>query len=284
MEHNNMSGRSRVEHKVKIILVALVVLIVILVMGVRTYQKSIQVKQENLILSSQKINEQTKESVLAFTTHFENLANTLATDSNISGHKSTSDDGAQLMKIFDNVRKSQVEILNIYMGDVGRKMINSPKLDLPRDYDPTGRSWYKAAVEKGDLIWTEPYTNIVNGNIIISCAKPIYDVKKNLVGVLGMDLELTKIMKKVNAIKIGKKGYSMIVDRNGIVIISKNAQAVGRQVGIKAIADCIANKMDVIQTMRVSSDGKNNREVATVTKVDELGWYIVSVMNTDDWK
>lgn len=40
------------------------------------------------------------------------------------------------------------------------------------DLDPTTRSWWIDAVEKGDLIYTEPYTDYATGQMIVSMAAP----------------------------------------------------------------------------------------------------------------
>lgn len=284
MERNNVPERSKFGTREKVIAVLSLVLILSLVVGVRSYYRSVLIQENNLILSSQQVNLQMKESIAAFVTRFEDLANTLASDGNISRYVSTQDNASQILGTFNEIRKNQPEVMNVYFGVADGKMILSPQNPLPKEYDPTSRPWYQEAMAKGALIWTDPYTDASSGNIIVSCAQPTYDVKKNLVGVIGIDLDLTNLVKKLNAIQIDKKAYNMITDKNGIVVISKDSLVVGRPIGAKGLADGMYANTAVIRYISEGSAGKNDSKIAIVTKVEKLDWHIISVIDVVDWK
>lgn len=65
------------------------------------------------------------------------------------------------------------QLKNVYAGfpDKTSKMLNGA--DLPPDYDPTGRPWYKAAVAAGKPTVTDPYLDLVSKQLIVSFPVPI---------------------------------------------------------------------------------------------------------------
>lgn len=54
----------------------------------------------------------------------------------------------------------------------------------PAGYDPTSRSWYKAAVNSPDPIITEPYTDVQTNRQVITCAMRVQQ-NGETIGVLG---------------------------------------------------------------------------------------------------
>lgn len=283
MENNNIPEYSSNGTRKKILFLFILLLVIALVIGVRSYQRSVHIKENNLIISCQKVNFQIKDSVIAFATRYEDLANTLGNNDSVSNHTSSINNAAQILKCFDDAREKQTDIMSIYLGDIDKKMLLSPQQELPQDYDPTIRPWYKDAVANGDFIWTDPYSDVTNSNIIVSCAKPVYDANKNLVGVLGIDLNLKNLVEKINTIQSGKKGNIIITDKNGTVMMNKDRGLIGRPIGIKAITDGKVKSTSVIQYTREDSSKKNNPTIAIVTKVDKLEWYIVTLLDKKDF-
>jgi hypothetical protein len=55
-------------------------------------------------------------------------------------------------------------------------------------YDHRVRGWYKGAKETGDIGWSEPYIDVVTGELMVSCSKPVYDSEHKLIGVIGADV------------------------------------------------------------------------------------------------
>lgn len=85
------------------------------------------------------------------------------------------------------------QVENIYYGDQKGKMVLSPPLQLPEDYDARQRLWYQKALEK-DLFQPEPYLDQSVQKNIQTIAKALYKGDE-LIGVIGMDyvIENTEI-------------------------------------------------------------------------------------------
>jgi len=98
-------------------------------------------------------------------------------------------DGVAVQSILNSAYDSYGDLVeNIYFANASGKMILSPSLQLPEDYDARGRNWYKKALEN-ELYMPKPYKNVVIEKKIQSVSKAIYkdDV---LIGVIGMEYEL----------------------------------------------------------------------------------------------
>ena len=77
------------------------------------------------------------------------------------------------------------QVENIYYGNQHGKMLLSPQLQLPEDYDARQRPWYKKALEK-ELFKPAPYLDQSVEKNIQTIAKALYKGDE-LIGVIGMD-------------------------------------------------------------------------------------------------
>ncbi|MEK6266269.1 MAG: cache domain-containing protein, partial [Clostridium sp.] len=131
----------------------------------------------------------------------------LSNDPNAVMINSNPDSAQWLMKSFDGFIKTHPDTLNIYLGTVDKKMYLAPKTDLPADFDPTSRGWYKDAITNdGKTIATNPYIDGANPELkkyVITFAKSVKDNEGNIVGVIGLDVDLEVISSMVAGIKLG---------------------------------------------------------------------------------
>ena len=92
-----------------------------------------------------------------------------------------------ILKHLDDFKeKSGLKISSVYFGDEGGKFYVTPIVQLPGDYDPRIRPWYKSAKEDGEFI-SDAYVDLSTNNKILSVSKSIYK-NKDLIGVVGIDL------------------------------------------------------------------------------------------------
>ncbi|MBI9097625.1 MAG: response regulator [Spirochaetaceae bacterium] len=89
----------------------------------------------------------------------------------------------------------------------------------PEDtYDPRERPWFKDAIEKKKLIWTNPYVFFTSRNPGITTASPVYNLNQSLHGVVGVDIEISELSDFLSTLSIGKSGKAFILDQNGQVL------------------------------------------------------------------
>jgi signal transduction histidine kinase/CheY-like chemotaxis protein len=89
----------------------------------------------------------------------------------------------------------------------GPVFLNGLNMQLPNNYSPTERPWYKVSLMEGrGIIETAPYRDMVTNEIIITYLSNIYDEKGSRLGVVCVD---------ARASYIGEKTINMIQSRNG---------------------------------------------------------------------
>ena len=85
-------------------------------------------------------------------------------------------------------------------------------------YDPRTRPWYKQAVRKGELIFTDVEVDAFTGDIGVVCAMPVY-VDGELAAVVGTDLFLTSMQNSVQSSE-ENGGFLVVVNSQGHVVFS----------------------------------------------------------------
>ena len=89
------------------------------------------------------------------------------------------------------------ELLNLYCGTKDGRFIQSNRdATIPEGYDPTERGWYKQAAERKEVIVTDPYWDVVTGQMCTTIAAPVY-MGNELQGVIGLDVTLGTDRKSV---------------------------------------------------------------------------------------
>ncbi|SFL46748.1 methyl-accepting chemotaxis protein [Halanaerobium salsuginis] len=125
----------------------------------------------------------------------------------------------------------------VYLGTTTGDMYTYPEANLPADFDPTTRPWYKRAISANKAIWTDPYIDVDSGNMVISVAKKVTDNNGSLVGVMAGDISLANISNLVSSTKVGETGYTFVVDHSGDLIAHPNKKLVEERYDISQELD-----------------------------------------------
>lgn len=89
---------------------------------------------------------------------------------------------------------------------------------LDDTYDPRKRPWYQKASSEERIVWTDPYIFYTSKKPGITIAGPFYDASGNLMGVVGVDIEIDQLSVFIGNLKIGKHGKAFMLNRNGDVV------------------------------------------------------------------
>jgi methyl-accepting chemotaxis protein len=78
-----------------------------------------------------------------------------------------------------------------------------------QDYDPRKRDWYIGAMNnQGKVFVSKPYISVTSKNMVVTVAQVFPDGK----GVLGLNLDLSKLNGMLRDVKIGVQGYVYLLD------------------------------------------------------------------------
>lgn len=86
------------------------------------------------------------------------------------------------------------------------------------NYVAKERDWYIKAKDTGSPIVTEPYIDVATGNIVITVAAPLKS-NGSVVGVCGLDIEITELVSLTQSLKADENGYSVLVDADGNIVV-----------------------------------------------------------------
>jgi methyl-accepting chemotaxis protein len=179
---------------------------------------------------------------------------------------------------FENFMGLNQNVAVIYVGAETKQFKTTPVIDLPADFDPTGRPWYTAALNTPDKsLWTEPYLDASSGEYVVTVVKPVLDqVSKQVLGVVGLDLSLSGLSDMINKTAVGYKGYSLLLDSNGMALVHPKEQ--GKDLSKKPYFSVLKEK-DAGFTKYEESNTENQLFYQTL---DQTNWKIGMVYETNE--
>jgi methyl-accepting chemotaxis protein len=253
----------------------LVIFFVILSIGSIIYYTAYNSLEAQMVNSTDQITGAVQEGIVSYLTNFEEKVNLLALNVIVQNSDISAKNRADAMAEFDKIQKSNPDIMNVYMGTSKKDMMLMPEQSLPADYDPTGRPWYTGAVEKQELIWTEPYQDASTGAWIVSVAKPVMRNNKAL-GVVALDIKLDTIATRLGNTKIGKYGYPVLATQTGITMTHPNKDLISKEMPVPELLKLItSHSEEAIQYVF-----KGETKYASVSYLDKLGWALIGTTDT----
>ncbi|GAB3193354.1 methyl-accepting chemotaxis protein [Hydrogenophaga aquatica] len=108
-----------------------------------------------------------------------------------------------------------------YIGYADKKAIFSSPQDLPADWDPTARPWYKLAESTSGVALTEPYVDAGSKKLVITFALAVKNGGQT-VAVAAADMFMDVVAESVTAIRPTPSSDAFIVSRDGKVLVHRN--------------------------------------------------------------
>ncbi|SHE58497.1 methyl-accepting chemotaxis sensory transducer [Clostridium fallax] len=181
--------------------------------------------------------------------------------------------------VINSVKESNKFIKDVYFSTADGKLYSSLSGILGESYDGSNRDWYKKAVEGQNKInISDAYLDVVDNNNVITLSKAVYN-GNDLVGVLGIDINIDKLSNKLSNIKIGESGYIYILDRNGITVSHNKSEFLGKDTFSKLpFWKEVSTNNDGI--VRYNFEGKNKIAIFDTDKL--TGWKLISTITNDE--
>lgn len=119
---------------------------------------------------------------------------------------------------FSNFLSFYEDAISVYLALPTKELVIMPHADLADDFDPTTREWYQNALANPDTLqWSTPYTDMASNESVVTVSKAIQSNGK-VIGVLGLDIQLTALANQIESSDVGYKGFPMVLDAEGTVI------------------------------------------------------------------
>ncbi|MDF2948830.1 MAG: tap 3 [Sedimentibacter sp.] len=178
-------------------------------------------------------------------------------------------------KTVDETQKADADvILSAYIAEADPSYyVVSPTIYSDASYDLTVKDYYKSITD-GIVNITDPYVDVVSGNMVITISAPVAVNGKN-VGLTGVDIELDKLIKMVGEYKLGESGYFALVTDSDVIVAHKDEDIILKNLSEAGISEELINaKNEEI----VEYSYKDQKFIGKAVSIGETGWKIVSAM------
>lgn len=118
---------------------------------------------------------------------------------------------------------------------------------MPEGYDGTARPWYKQAAQAGGPVLTPAYVDASTGKLTITFAEPVGPAGQPT-AVVGTDMHLDTVTKKVAAIRPISKSFAFLIDGEGKLLAHPKAD-----LALKPASE-IAKGIDAGMLTKLASD------------------------------
>jgi len=145
--------------------------------------------------------------------------------------------------------------------------------------DVSDRAYVKNAL-KGIASVGEVVRSKKTGDVITMAAYPVRSTSDDsVVGVAALAISLKFLTDKVNAVKVGQTGYSVLVDKSGLLITHPNKKHI-MSLDISKLKgmECIAEKVRTGQAFVGEYSFEGVRKVSAVSPIKLAGWSVFTAI------
>ncbi|MEA4854933.1 MAG: methyl-accepting chemotaxis protein [Solidesulfovibrio sp.] len=125
--------------------------------------------------------------------------------------------GQKISTIFKQVQSSHPYYEEVYFGSEYGAFLSNAESEIPAGYDPRKRPWYQEALATPDKTVVSKTYRSTTGMAVVSVAKATIRQGRS-VGVVSIDLSLKILTDIIQRTKIGRTGYVVAVQGNGVII------------------------------------------------------------------
>lgn len=180
----------------------------------------------------------------------------------VSRHSKYSPDGFRTKII---LHEGGIKNVKLTWRDKDLKLIAEER-DPDDPYDPRTRPWYKGALAKNGIVWTDPYIFFTSQKPGITIAGPTYSDSGTLKGIVGVDIEIDQLSTFIGNLNIGKNGRAFMINNNGDVVAFPDIEKIktkadseptcSRLVKIQELDDILSRKAFVSLNLEQHNNGR----------------------------
>ncbi|QWC22847.1 methyl-accepting chemotaxis protein [Bacillus haikouensis] len=184
---------------------------------------------------------------------------------------------ADIQSDFNNYLSLYQEATSVYIASPTKQLKIVPAVDLPDDFDPTSRDWYMDAVEaKSGVVWSEPYIDTATEEYIITASKAVVS-DNQIIGVIGVDVNLTKLTDRVSDMELGYEGYPFLFGLDGTAIVHPTLR--GENLSDRPFIKEMLESENKQGTIHYELDGE--KKVLVYNTVPKTNWKVGSAYEKD---
>lgn len=176
-----------------------------------------------------------------------------------------------------------IAFLNMGMEHEGGYM-SHPVSDRSPGYDARARSWYKLCKQAPDGKAMSGLYVSSDGTASIEVMNRIVDREGRFIGVLDASVPLAGIQKMLQGVTLGKSGYLVVLDKDGIVISNpRSPETVGKPVSELGIPGYEAPKGKRSAKVQFEKDGTTWNVQSLPSQNEALGWTSIGIVDEREY-
>lgn len=250
-------------------------LVPLIISGTSSYYTSLNVLTNKLENTSRQTTAEITRGINNYFSAMSNMLEILSNDTNIrEADNATYFEFAK--GLIANTKATDENIISTYVGTEQGMFYTEPKAALPEGFNHKTRDWYTLAIDNpGQILITDPYIDTATKQMVISIVTTIHK-DSQLIGVVGMDMDLGQFSKSLSNITIGDSGYLYITDQNGIMIAHPDHSIIGTDT---------ATTLDCWEEIQENTDGfssyeyKDEQKFASYATSEITNWKVIASMN-----
>ena len=179
----------------------------------------------------------------------------------------------EISLLFNVIKKHHPAFKEIYMGTKWGGTVGIAAEQLPNDFDPRDRPWYQNAVNaNGKIVLTKAYRS-ADGVLTFTITQSVNNAKGEVIGCIGLDINLTDLTAFINNTRIGKTGYCMLVQDDGMIL----ADSKHPEFNFKTLKESgMYTFSEIEQTTNATTLTINDQQwQAYIFPLPKLGWKLV---------
>lgn len=160
--------------------------------------------------------------------------------------------------------------------------VQSDGLVSEKGWDITGRSWY-SCIETKQPVLTEAYEDYLTGSLVVSTAAPVTDTAGNVLGAVGMDISLDRMIKLLSEYKIGRNGYILLFSESGTFLYHPKADLIMKNIRdtdtSSNVSNAISSKKDIF--LRYQTNGVTR--YGFLQSAGDTGYFVLSSLPLSEY-
>ncbi len=256
-----------------ILLVLALPVVVIITYSTLNYGDTLKDKAAQII---QVNNEKLADFFSQYISDLKRVGSTIASDPDVLNITNKSNEDTERMySNLQNYFEQYEEFIAVYVGTKNGDMFMRPvesEKQLPADFDPRTRPWYKDAVAKpNEVIITDPYIDVVTKDTLVTVSKAVKNTKGEIIGAVGIDLYMAKISEMLKK-DLGFKETLFVINNKGVIIFHPDTTKIGLDISNESFFKNLKGQSNV-------SYVKDGTVFYTCTKLSGIDWTLITEVN-----
>ena len=206
---------------------------------------------------------------------------------NLSNVIPSLEDREQMKSVIKSMGKNMMDETLLYYATYeqiwdGGTLISHTGWEAPETFDMQSRLWHQNAVKNQNKVnYTQPFTDVNTGKIIVTVSYRVLDNNGRLIGVSAADIVLDALSEAVKSINLSTNSTVNIITSDGLYITNENFNSIMNKNYFDTTSFNSYTKSSYL-------DGKaksfiENKKFYGVHKVGNTDWFIVAEGPAEDF-